>query len=243
MILSIQNARKIYGMKKAIDGISFAVDEGEIIGYLGPNGSGKTTTIKAIVNQIELSGGTVKVFDYDVKNDFTRCYGMVGAIFEKNGLYERLSGKENIDLYLSACGVKLDKAQYDSLVERLDLTDGIDKPVNTYSKGMKRKLALLRCLLANHKLLLLDEPFDGIDIECRADIVKLIKEFNKTNKTTIILTSHVMADIEDLASRIIVIKKGNILCDESMVEFNHREGNNLTEKYLEAISDEKQELA
>lgn len=238
MVLKLTNATKIYGKKKAIDSISFGINEGEIVGYLGPNGSGKTTTMKAIVNQIELTDGTVEVLGNDSKANYISNYGKIGAVFEKNGLYERLSGKDNVDFYLSACGVSLQSDTYEKLLLRLNLWDSINKPVNTYSKGMKRKLALCRCLLVNPKVLLLDEPFDGIDIESRADIIRLIKDYNKNYSTTIVLTSHVMADIEDLASRIIIIKNGRVLVDESIAEFDTREGKRITDKYLEAIGNE-----
>lgn len=238
-VLDVSMATKKYKKKVAIENVTFIVKQGDILAYLGPNGSGKTTTIKSILGQLELNAGTISVLGVNIAKNYDALYGKVCALFDENGLYERLTGKENICFFLNACGKQNLISEAIELLHEMDLSDELQQRVSTYSKGMKRKLALARSLAIQPELLLLDEPFDGIDIESRSKIIKVIKRYNVEHHTTIIMTSHVMADIEDLATQIIIIKKGHIIVNESILDFAERTGNTLSDKYLEVINNEE----
>jgi ABC-2 type transport system ATP-binding protein len=234
----VNHVTKTYGTKYALDDITFSINEGDVLAYLGPNGSGKTTTLKSILGLIEIQAGDIQILGSNVQKHYTSLYGAVASLFDENGLYERLSARENLSFYLEAFQQKEELASALHLMEELDMGDEIDRKVSTYSKGMKRKLALVRSLSIHSKLLFMDEPFDGIDIENRAKIIQVIYEYRKKYGMTMMLTSHVMADVEDLASRIIIIKKGKILIDESLDRFSLHEGKDMTYRYLKAVEDE-----
>lgn len=231
----LSNISKSYNSKPALNNVSFSINEGDIVGYLGPNGSGKTTTIQAMCGLTRYDSGQLSILGFDMQHQYEKLYGLIGVVFDHNGLYERLTGRQNIELYLEACNSHPTIAQIDEVTELLDLSRFYNNKVKTYSKGMKRRLSLARALLLAAKVLLLDEPFDGIDIEIRADIIPMIKRIAKNNNTSIFLTSHIMADIEELAERMIIIKEGKVLSDTTVADLKESSNGNLTDAYLSVI--------
>lgn len=217
-IVNVNHVTKTYGAKYALNDVTFFVDEGDVLAYLGPNGSGKTTTLKSILGLVEIQSGDIQVLGFDVQRQYTFLYGAVTSLFDENGLYERLTARENLSFYLGAFQRKGELASALHLMEELDIGDEIDHAVNTYSKGMKRKLALVRSLSAHPKVLFMDEPFDGIDIENRAKIIRVMKEHREKYGITMMLTSHVMADIEDLAFMLLSVITTNLLQFMTMEE-------------------------
>jgi ABC-2 type transport system ATP-binding protein len=232
--IRLSKVNKAYGNNLVLNDVSFSAHEAEIVGYLGPNGSGKTTTIQSICGLTKYDSGSISVLGADVRSQYSQLYSKIAAIFDHNGLYERLSAIQNLEFFIAACGVRMDKRIIFDMLEKFDLSDVANKKVKTYSKGMKRKLALARVLLISPKILLLDEPFDGIDIESRELLVVAIKESCNKNGTCVLLTSHVMADIEELASRVIVIKTGKIIADASIAQFKIA-NKTLTESYMHIV--------
>ncbi len=235
VILSVNDVVKRFGSKEVLKEISFTVQEGDSIGYLGPNGSGKTTTLMSIVGLMKCNHGQIQILGYDVQKSYENLYGKVAVLFDENGLFEKLTARQNLQFYLKAFHKEENMDFALSLMQELDLYEDLDRKVATFSKGMKRKLALARCLIVEPAVMLLDEPFDGIDVEHRDKIISILREYRKKYNISMILTSHVMADIEDLADRIIVIQKGRIIADETIEEFSARGGKNLTENYLKVI--------
>ena len=237
-IVSLLNVTKKYQDVSALNNISFTLSQGDTLGYLGPNGSGKTTTLKAMLGLVRYQAGDIKLFGHDVKTEYNMLYAKIGVLFDENGLYERMTAVENMDFFLSAYGRRdlLPKAM--ELLGELELRDTGKKRVSTFSKGMKRKLALARAMAIQPQLLLLDEPFDGIDIENRSRVIRFIREYQTAHNITMMLTTHVMADIEELASRLIILKEGCIITDETIEVFSQRSGASLTEKYLEVVKSE-----
>lgn len=240
--LEVCGATKRYGNKDAIHDVSFSVNQGEILGYLGPNGSGKTTTLKAIAGLLALDSGSIAVLGENVSTCYEKVYGRVGVLFDENGLYERLTGEENIYFFLNACGKASYISDAISLLDKMELSGALADRVVTYSKGMKRKLALARCLSICPQLLLLDEPFDGIDIVSREKIIHIIKHYNRERGVTVVMTSHVMADIEDLASHMVVLHSGKVLVNENIKSFSQRDGETMTKKYLGVIGEHGQSM-
>lgn len=237
--MSVDNVSKNFGNKEVLKKISFTMEQGDVVGYLGPNGSGKTTTLMSLVGLIQYDDGNIQILEHDINKEYEKLYGKVAVLFDENGLFEKLTARQNLLFYLKAFHKEKDMKIALELMQKFDLDRDLDRKICTFSKGMKRKLALVRCLIVNPSIMLLDEPFDGIDVECRDSIIKLIKEYKKKHNISIILTSHVMADIEELANRIIIIQKGQIIVNEAIDIFSARGGKNLTENYLKVIKYDK----
>lgn len=234
-ILSVNNIVKRFGQKEVLKKISFSMEEGDIVGYLGPNGSGKTTTLMSMTGLLKYDDGYIQVLGRDVQKEYESLYGKIAVLFDENGLFEKLTAKQNLMFYLKAFHREDNVDLAMDLMKKLDLYEDLDRKVATFSKGMKRKLALARCLIIKPSVMFLDEPFDGIDIEHRDKIITILKEYKKKYRISIILTSHVMADIEELANKIIIIQNGKIIVNETMEAFSARGGKNLTENYLKVI--------
>lgn len=240
VVANVSGLSKSYGGKKVLDNISFQLKKGDIVGYLGKNGSGKTTTINILVGLLKYDSGTVSMLDCDISKEYNKLYGKVGIMFDENGLYNKMTVKQNLDYFVKLFKVdtRKNKSFITELYKEMDYENIKDIQVSKLSKGMKRMVALVRTLMMWPELLILDEPFDGIDIENRSSFIKLIKKYYQAKKPAIILTSHVMADIEELANRIMILKDNKIIVDETMESFKSegREGSmTLSEIYLSKI--------
>jgi ABC-2 type transport system ATP-binding protein len=216
LALKIDKLVKRYGDFTAVDGISFDVPEGEFFGLLGPNGAGKTTTINSIVGLSTITSGNIELFGFDVVKDWRPARRMVG-----------LSPQEyNFDRYLNIRDVLIYQAGYygfsgkdiekraDDLLERFDLASKAKQPFTRLSGGMKRRLTIARALIHQPKLLILDEPTAGVDVELRLELWAFLKELNRDG-TTIILTTHYLEEAEELCTRIGIIEAGKIVALES----------------------------
>ena len=210
--LRVERLVKRYGDFTAVDGISFCVPEGEFFGLLGPNGAGKTTTINAIVGLAKISGGRIALFGHDVERDWRAARRSVGLAPQEY----------NFDRYLNIRDVLIYQAGYyglrgpavdaraDMLLERFDLSSKAKQPYTRLSGGMKRRLTLARALIHQPRLVILDEPTAGVDVELRLELWSLLRELN-TNGTTIILTTHYLEEAEALCDRIAIIQHGRIV--------------------------------
>lgn len=210
-------------IKQAVHPISFEIEQGEIVGFLGPNGAGKTTTLKMLSGILYPSGGNAKVMGYvpwERKNDFKRQFSIVMG--QKNQLWWDLPANES--LYLNKCIYEIEDKQYretlGTLTELLDVKDLLKVQVRRLSLGERMKMELIAALLHKPKILFLDEPTIGLDIISQRKIRDFISHYNKDEKTTVILTSHYMDDIEDLCKRTIVINQGTIVYDGALNQVN-----------------------
>ena len=161
-VVEIQNVSKVIKGKTIIDSLSFEVNRGEVFGFLGPNGAGKTTTIRMIVGLIGMTSGDIKISGYSVKNDFEKAVRHVGAIVENPEMYKFLSGYENL-VHFARMSKGIKKEKIDEAVQLVGLTDRIHDKVKTYSLGMRQRLGLAQSLLHDPKVLILDEPTNGLD--------------------------------------------------------------------------------
>lgn len=196
---------------KAVENLSFSVDEGEIFGLLGPNGAGKTTTIRMLSALIAPTGGRATIAGYDVQDDALKVREIIGILTESPSLYGRLTAMENMEFFAKAYGVT-DKSERDTKIRELldffQLWERRTDPVGQYSKGMKQKLAIARALIHSPEILYLDEPTSGLDPKSSKDIRDLMEELTKNEHQTILLCTHRLEDAEKLCDRVMIINKG-----------------------------------
>jgi len=210
-------------IKTAVKDISFEIEEGEIVGFLGPNGAGKTTTLKMLSGILYPSGGSASIMGYtpwERKKEFKKQFSIVMG--QKNQLWWDLPANES--LYLNKCIYEIEDKEYKKtvgeLTELLDVKDLLKVQVRRLSLGERMKMELIASLLHKPKILFLDEPTIGLDIISQRNIREFINNYNKEVKTTVILTSHYMHDIEDLCKRTIVINDGKIVYDGDLKKVN-----------------------
>lgn len=232
----VQNLVRDFGALRAVDGIGFEIKPGEVFGLIGPNGSGKTTTLRVIATLLKPSQGQVEVFGLDVVKKAPAVRRLVSYLPEEAGAYRNLSGIDY--LRFMATFYAADTVARDKLVERAvaiaDLGRRIQDKVRTYSKGMTRKLLLARTLMSNPKLAILDEPTSGLDVENAMVIRQKIKEF-AARGTTILLSSHNMLEVEFLSERVALLRQGRLIALGTPEELKARwAARNLEEVFLKA---------
>ena len=216
------NERKII---KAVNGISFSIDEGEVVGYIGPNGSGKSTTIKMMSGILVPSSGNIKIDGLDPQKERKQVVQNLGVVFgQRTQLYWDLRLGESFELLKRIYRIpeNIYKQNLDIMKEILNVDEIIDVPVRQMSLGQRMKGDLTAAVLHSPKVLFLDEPTIGLDVDAKHSIRKFIKDINKINKTTIILTTHDLDDISELCSRVIILNKGEIIEDGSLKDLTDK---------------------
>jgi len=209
----------------AVKGISFEIKKGEMVGFLGPNGAGKTTTLKMLSGILYPTGGEARVAGFDPQkrqNDFKKRFGIVMG--QKDQLTNVLPLMDNLVLFREFYDIPEDvfKKNLDELVDALGLRDLLDVPIRKMSLGQRMKCELVAALIHNPDILFLDEPTIGLDVVAQKNIRNFIKKYNREKKTTIILTSHYMEDIEELCERVIIINFGKIIFDGKLKDLISR---------------------
>lgn len=234
----VENLVKCYGRFTALKGISFSVNEGEVFGLIGPNGAGKTTTLRIIATLLKPTSGTVKVYGFDVVKDANKVKSLIGYLPEEAGLYERLTGYENL-LFFAKLYAR-DKRELDEIVEYgikiANLGDRIHDKVKSYSKGMKRRLTLARTLMVKPKLAILDEPTVGLDVYAAVNLRNTIKRYVRETGNTVLFSSHNMLEVEYLCDRVALINNGVIVAKGTPKEIKERfNTSNLEEAFIKAM--------
>ncbi|MED0960247.1 ABC transporter ATP-binding protein [Bacillus paramycoides] len=209
-ILSVRNVKKVIGKKILVENISFDVKQGEVFGFLGPNGAGKTTTIRMLVGLIKATEGTISVGGYSIKENFREAMRQIGSIVENPELYTYLTGWENLKQFARMLGDIPDE-RISEIAKMVHLDERIHDKVKTYSLGMKQRLGIAQALLGNPKLLILDEPTNGLDPagirELREFIHKLVKEENMS----VFISSHLLSEVQMICDRVAIIHKGKMI--------------------------------
>ena len=219
-IVEVNGLERVFGSNRAVDGMTFHVEPGEVFGLLGPNGAGKTTTVRLLNGILPPSGGSTRVFGLDPVTDGQRVRQKTGVLTETPALYERLSAYENLEFFGTLTGIPkeaLNKRVLDILTF-FGLQDRAKDKVETYSKGMKQRLALARALIHEPPLLFLDEPTSGLDPEAAQHVNALIADLGRQNGQTILLATHNLLEAQRLCDRVAVMNKGRILAMGSLVE-------------------------
>jgi len=207
-ILRCTNLNKSFGKKQILKDVSLTLEEGDILGFIGPNGAGKTTTIKLILGLQSIDSGSVSICGYDIKKDFTKAINNVGAIIESPDMYMYLSGYDNLKLIANLYNVK--KEKIDEVVKLVGLENRINDKVSKYSLGMRQRLGIAASLLNDPKVLILDEPTNGLDPEGNRQIRELIKKLSK-KKIGILISSHALSELESIVNKVVIIQNGCII--------------------------------
>ncbi|AYA76623.1 ABC transporter ATP-binding protein [Bacillus sp. Y1] len=208
--LSIKGLRKRIGKREIIKGLDFELKSGEVFGFLGPNGAGKTTTIRMLVGLIRPTAGSIHVCGYDVKKDFVKAMSHLGCIVENPELYPYLTGMENLQ-HFSRMIPNFDSKHLEYVVKLVRLQDRIDDPVKTYSLGMRQRLGIAQALLGKPKVLILDEPTNGLDPMGIREMREFIRFLAEKEGLTVLVSSHLLSEIQLMCDRVAVISKGRII--------------------------------
>ena len=215
-LLKIEGLTKVIKNKKILDGISLSVNSGEIVGFLGPNGAGKTTTIKMIMGLFSITSGHVAVCGYDVASDFENAMQNVGGIVENPDLYKRMTGRQNLE-YFASMYRNVNKESIDDLVKLVKMSGRINDKVKTYSLGMCQRIGIAQALLHNPRLLVLDEPTNGLDPIGIKELRDLLKYLAKEADVGVFISSHLLSEMELMCDRIIIIDNG-VMIGEKTIE-------------------------
>ncbi|WP_156153444.1 ABC transporter ATP-binding protein [Domibacillus robiginosus] len=215
VVVQLENVTKTIKGRKIIDSLHFSVHEGEVFGFLGPNGAGKTTTIRMIVGLMKMSEGDIFISGHSVRTHFEDAIDNVGAIVENPELYKFLSGYENLKQY-ARMQKGITKQRLDKVVELVGLTDRIHDKVKTYSLGMRQRLGIAQSILHRPKVLILDEPTNGLDPAGIKEIRQYIRDLAEKEDMAVIVSSHLLSEMEMMCDRIGILQKGKMIGVQSV---------------------------
>ena len=224
LIVETKNLQRLFGQFKAVDDMTFHVKQGEVFGLLGPNGAGKTTTVRMLNGILPPSAGTARVFDYDPATDGESIRRMTGVLTETPALYERLSAYDNLKFFATLQDISQDEIaqRVDEMLDFFKLSHRAKDKVETFSKGMKQRLALARALIHKPPLLFLDEPTSGLDPEAAQQVNDLIADLANQNGQTVVLATHNLTEAQRLCDRVAIMNKGRILALGSLDELSKK---------------------
>ena len=208
-VLELKNVSKSFGKRKIIDNISLKVNSGEIFGFLGPNGSGKTTTIKMILRLIDSDEGEIKVNGFDNRKQFEQAMECIGAIVENPDMYKYMSGIDNLKLHARIRNI--DEKRINEVLEMVGLKDRAKDKVGKYSLGMKQRLGLALTLLHNPKVLILDEPTNGLDPAGIKQLRDILKKISHEENVAVFVSSNILTEMQQMCDRVAVLDNGKIV--------------------------------
>lgn len=209
-VLEIANLSKAYGKRNAISNLSLTVNAGEIYGFIGPNGAGKTTTIKIITGLARATSGDVKICGYSIKKDFEKAIINVGAIIENPELYKYLSGQENLELF-AGLYKGITRERINEVVRLVGLENRINDKIKKYSLGMRQRAGIAQSLLHNPKILILDEPTNGLDPAGIREMRDILKMLAREKGIAVFISSHILSEMEQLCDRAAIVDNGKVV--------------------------------
>lgn len=240
-VLELKNVNKTFGKRKVINNLSLEVKEGEIFGFLGPNGSGKTTTIKMILRLIDMDSGEIKVAGFDTKKQFEKAMEYIGAIVENPDLYKYMTGRENLKLHARIRNV--DSERIEKVLDLVGLKDRANEKVGKYSLGMKQRLGLALTLLHKPKILILDEPTNGLDPAGIKLLRDILKQIAHKEGVAVFVSSHILSEMQLMCDKVAVLDNGNVVKTEEIKVSEQEKTETLdirvkeTEKAIKIIKD------
>lgn len=209
-ILEVKNISKKIKKRQILDNISLEIKQGEIFGFTGPNGAGKTTLIKIMLGLYKPDKGKVIINGFDLKKDFEKAIKNASAIIENPEMYDYLKGIDNLKICQRAYNIK-DEKNLEKVIKEVGLEKRINQKVKTYSLGMKQRLGIAQALISNPKILILDEPTNGLDPKGIKELRELLKKLAKEKNIAVFISSHILSEIELISDKIAIIDKGKII--------------------------------
>lgn len=212
-MIQVSHLSKRFKNFLAVDNISFTVNRGEIYGFLGQNGAGKSTTIRMLLSLIKPTSGEIRIFDKDITTNRVEILSKIGAVIERPDLYNYLTALENLVIFSKLSLKPINRNRINEMLDLVGLMDRKDSKVKTFSQGMKQRLGIAVALLSNPDLIILDEPTNGLDPQGIADVRNLLRRLSREEGKTIVVSSHLLSEIELIADRMIIIDKGKKLME------------------------------
>ncbi len=209
-VLELKNVTKIMGNRKIVDNVSFEINSGEIFGFLGPNGAGKTTTIKMITGLLKIDEGDILISNNDVKKNFEKALSQVGGIIENPEMYGYLTGRTNLEIYGRMHG-NISKERINEVIKLVKLENRINDKVKKYSLGMRQRLGVAQALLHNPKLLILDEPTNGLDPMGIKELRDTLRHLAEKEGLAVLVSSYLLSEMELMCDRVGIIDNGKII--------------------------------
>src|SRR5215831_18043936 len=209
-ILETDDLTKAYCRRVVVDGLSLEVQRGDIFGFLGQNGAGKSTTIRMALGLVRPTAGRVNVLGHDMSRHPLRALKRIGAIVEAPAFYENFSGRENLRMFAALSG-GADRKRIETVLDLVSLRDRAGDPVRVYSHGMRQRLGIAQALLPHPELIILDEPTDGLDPQGLFDVRKLLVRLRDELKLTIVVSTHLLHEVEQICNRVAIIEAGRLL--------------------------------
>jgi ABC-type multidrug transport system ATPase subunit len=217
-VINVQNLSKKFKEVNAVSNLSFTVNEGDVYGFLGQNGAGKSTTIRMLLSLIKPTGGRIEIFGKNLLTHRSEILKQVGAVIEKPDLYKYLSAYQNLRIFAKMSGIKVTDELLMAQLKMVGLHERAHSKVKTFSQGMKQRLGIAVALVHNPKLIILDEPTNGLDPQGIADMRNLIMRLSREMGKTVLVSSHLLSEIEIIANRIIIINRGQKIVEGSANE-------------------------
>jgi ABC-2 type transport system ATP-binding protein len=215
--LALEDVSKRFGRIQAVNHLSFEVEPGQMCGFLGPNGAGKSTTLYMIPRLVRPGGGRLSVFGVDIWKDYKKAIRSVGVTVESPAFYEYLTGRKNLELAASLLD-KVSPREIDQILERIGLAERQHDRVRVYSTGMKQRLGIGRAMLGRPRLLILDEPTNGMDPEGTNEVLSFLREQVRKEGLTVFVSSHLMSEIEEFCDTVLVIDQGRLVASGRVKE-------------------------
>ena len=218
VVIQVDQLSKHYQDIRAVDNLSFTVNAGDVYGFLGQNGAGKSTTIRMLLTLVKPSGGSIRIFGKDLVTHRREILQKTGAVIERPDLYKYLTAFENLALFAKMSGLKANPGKLYEQLELVGIKDRAHSKVKTFSQGMKQRLGIAVALVHDPELIILDEPTNGLDPQGIADVRNLILHLSRNLGKTIVVSSHLLNEIEMIASRMLIIDKGMKKAEGSVIE-------------------------
>ena len=218
MHIQVDHLTKNFGSFTSVDNLSFSVTEGEVYGFLGQNGAGKSTTIRMLLSLIKPTSGSIKIFGKSITEDRENILQRTGAVVEKPDLYKYLSAFENMKLFSQYSGLSLSKTEVMRQLAVVGLESRAHDKVKVYSQGMKQRLGIAVAMVHNPDLIILDEPTNGLDPQGITDIRNLILMLSREKKKTVVVSSHLLSEVEQIADSMLIINRGKKIVEGKVSE-------------------------
>jgi len=217
--MELINVKKAIGKKEIIKGLSFTIHKGEVFGFIGPNGAGKTTTIRMMVGLMQLSEGDIRILGKSIKSDYKEAIREVGAIVENPELYPFMTGRQNLR-HFARMYKDISDERIEKVISLVGLEKAIDEKVSKYSLGMRQRLGITQAILHEPAVLILDEPTNGLDPAGIREIRDYIRKLAVEENVAVMISSHLLSEIELMCDRIGIIKHGEVISEQNVKDMN-----------------------